>query len=585
MKTLAFIITVGSLISLYGCQTSPTEKNTQTKTLDSTFHVLSEQFVNNYLKWNPEYATQAGFHEYDGKLSDYSAAGLELQHSEFDEYRARLESISPDSLSEKAKLERTLILSAIRRLFFMHDNLKVLNTNPMVYAGAIDVNIYIQRDFAPIEQRMQSIINILRKSPEVFAAAKKNLSDSLPRPFIETAILIARGAADFLDKEVKEALQDVKVDSLQKAFASSKKLATTELRNFASYLENEKLKKATNQYAIGEANYREMLFANEMITTPPREILEQGLQRLKKEQELFAAVARKIDPNKSAIAVFEDLKKEHPTGDELIKSTDTHVESIRQFLIDKNIVTLPSEVRVKVTETPQFRRATSTASMDTPGPFEKSATQAYYYITPVEKNWSAKQKEEWLGQFNYYVTDITSIHEAYPGHYTQFLHLNASDASKAQKVILGSYAFVEGWAHYTEQMMIEEGFAQTADSLTSAKYRLAQLNESLLRYCRLVVSIRTHLDGMQLPEATKFFQDNCYYDYKPAYQEALRGTFDPGYLSYTLGKLQILQLREDYKKQEGAKFSLQKFHDAMLDNGMPPIELLRPLLLKKEKLQ
>jgi uncharacterized protein (DUF885 family) len=585
MKTLAFIIILGSLISLYGCQTSPTEKNTQTKTLDSTFHVLSEQFVNSYLKWNPEYATQAGFHEYDGKLSDYSAAGLELQHSEFDEYRARLESISPDSLSEKAKLERTLILSAIRRLFFMHDNLKVLNTNPMVYAGAIDVNIYIQRDFAPIEQRMQSIINILRKSPEVFAAAKKNLSDSLPRPFIETAILIARGAADFLDKEVKEALQDVKVDSLQKAFASSKKLATTELRNFASYLENEKLKKATNQYAIGEANYREMLFANEMITTPPREILEQGLQRLKKEQELFAAVARKIDPNKSAIAVFEDLKKEHPTVDELIKSTDTHVESIRQFLIDKNIVTLPSEVRVKVTETPQFRRATSTASMDTPGPFEKSATQAYYYITPVEKNWSAKQKEEWLGQFNYYVTDITSIHEAYPGHYTQFLHLNASDASKAQKVILGSYAFVEGWAHYTEQMMIEEGFAQTADSLTSAKYRLAQLNESLLRYCRLVVSIRTHLDGMQLPEATKFFQDNCYYDYKPAYQEALRGTFDPGYLSYTLGKLQILQLREDYKKQEGAKFSLQKFHDAMLDNGMPPIELLRPLLLKKEKLQ
>jgi uncharacterized protein (DUF885 family) len=583
MKTLAFIIIVGSLISLYGCQTSPTEKNI--KTLDSTFHVLSEQFVNNYLKWNPEYATQAGFHEYDGKLSDYSAAGLELQHSEFDEYRARLESISPDSLSEKAKLERTLILSAIRRLFFMHDNLKVLNTNPMVYAGAIDVNIYIQRDFAPIEQRMQSIINILRKSPEVFAAAKKNLSDSLPRPFIETAILIARGAADFLDKEVKEALQDVKVDSLQKAFASSKKLATTELRNFASYLENEKLKKATNQYAIGEANYREMLFANEMITTPPREILEQGLQRLKKEQELFAAVARKIDPNKSAIAVFEDLKKEHPTVDELIKSTDTHVESIRQFLIDKNIVTLPSEVRVKVTETPQFRRATSTASMDTPGPFEKSATQAYYYITPVEKNWSAKQKEEWLGQFNYYVTDITSIHEAYPGHYTQFLHLNASDASKAQKVILGSYAFVEGWAHYTEQMMIEEGFAQTADSLTSAKYRLAQLNESLLRYCRLVVSIRTHLDGMQLSEATKFFQDNCYYDYKPAYQEALRGTFDPGYLSYTLGKLQILQLREDYKKQEGAKFSLQKFHDAMLDNGMPPIELLRPLLLKKEKLQ
>ena len=238
---------------------------------------------------------------------------------------------------------------------------------------------------------------------------------------------------------------------------------------------------------------------------------------------------------------------------------------------------MPSEVRVKIEETPQYARSTSTASMDTPGPFEK-ATQAFYYITPTEKNWTAKQKEEWLTQFNYYATDIISIHEAYPGHYVQFLHLNASTATKIEK-IFGSYAFVEGWAHYTEKMMIEEGFGGP-DEIKAAKYQLAQLDESLLRLCRLCVSIKTHCHGMSVEEATKFFQENCYYAYKPSYQEAVRGTFDPGYLSYTLGKLQILKLRQEYKEQEGANFSIQKFHDALLGNGMPPVELAREVMLK-----
>jgi uncharacterized protein (DUF885 family) len=218
--------------------------------------------------------------------------------------------------------------------------------------------------------------------------------------------------------------------------------------------------------------------------------------------------------------------------------------------------------------------------MDTPGPFEEKATQAFYYITPVDKSWPAKQQEQWLNMFNYYFTDIVSVHEAYPGHYVQFLHLNASGATKIEK-IFGSYAFTEGWAHYTEKMVIEEGFGGP-DSLKAAKYHLAQLNGSLLRLCRLCVSIKTHCEGMSLDDATKFFQENAYYEYKPAYQEALRGTFDPGYLSYTLGKLQILQLREDYKKQEGVDFSLQKFHDALLDNGMAPVELVRELLIKED---
>jgi uncharacterized protein (DUF885 family) len=241
-------------------------------------------------------------------------------------------------------------------------------------------------------------------------------------------------------------------------------------------------------------------------------------------------------------------------------------------------------------ETPQFMRATSFASMDTPGPFETKATEAYYYVTPVEADWPAQQKEEWLTAFNYYTTDIVSIHEAYPGHYVQFLCMNASPATRLEK-IFGSYAFIEGWAHYSEQMMVDEGFGASpsptptrAEQVKAAKYRLAQTDEALLRICRLCVSIRMHCQGMSVEEATKFFQDNCYYEPKPARQEAIRGAYDPEYPYYTLGKLEILKLRADYRKQEGAKFTLQAFHNEMLRHGAPPIRLLREVMLKERAL-
>jgi uncharacterized protein (DUF885 family) len=263
---------------------------------------------------------------------------------------------------------------------------------------------------------------------------------------------------------------------------------------------------------------------------------------------------------------------------------------IRQFVIDRGLITLPSPARASVAETPQFMRATSFASMDTPGPFETKATEAYYYVTPVEPDWAPQQKEEWLTAFNYYTTDIVSIHEAYPGHYVQFLCLNASPATRLEK-IFGSYAFVEGWAHYAEQMMVDEGFGASpsptptqAEKVKAAKYRLAQTDEALLRICRLCVSIRMHCQGMSVEEATKFFQGNCYYEEKTARQEAIRGAYDPEFLYYTLGKLEILKLREDYRKQEGTKFSLLEFDNEMLRHGAPPIRLLREVMLKDRAL-
>lgn len=549
---------------------------------DSDFEKLAVDFINQYLEQSPEQGTGLGLHQYDGKMSDYSAKAFADYVIFLTNYKNQMKSIDPSSLSSKNYVDYRILENTIDKQLFSAVNRQSYKRNPMTYAGAIDVNIYISRDFAPLEDRIRSIINIEKDAPKVFANARANLNEVLPKPYVEIAIRIAKGSADFLGKDLLIALQEVNNEALMKEFTEVNNAAIKELNDFAEYLEKEKLPKADNNYALGRDAYQQMLVSGEMISYTPEEVLKIGMERLKEEKLKFEETAKIIDPTKNPHDVYKDIQKDHPTAEGLIPDTKKNLEAIRQFLVDKNIVSIPSEVRAIVKETPQYARATSFASMDTPGPFEKS-TQAYYYVTPVEDSWTDKQKDEWLTAFNYYTTDVVSIHEAYPGHYIQFLHVNASSASKLQK-IFGSYAFSEGWAHYTEQMMIEEGFGTDKDNVTAAKYKLAQLDESLLRYCRLCVSIMMHTQGMTVEEGTKFFMDNCYYEEQPARSEATRGTYDPGYLYYTLGKVMIYKLRDDYKKQEGDNYSLQKFHDEMLKHGSPPIPLLREIMLKDKSI-
>jgi uncharacterized protein (DUF885 family) len=567
------------IISFFSCNKTETKVDINQ---DNTFKKLSEEYLKGYFDWRPGYGVYLGLHEYDGKITDYSKASIAAEVARLKDYDAKLAALDSASLSIKTYYDWKMLGSSIKNELFSFEDLKVYTKNPMTYAGAVDVNIYIKRNFAPLEQQIKSIIAIENKVPKLYEDARANLQDTLAIPHTQLAIEIARGTASFLEKDLLIALKDVKNDSLMKEFNTANKKAIAAINDFASYLEKEKLPKANKEYAIGKENYQKMLLFGEDITLSADAILAIGMKELQKEQASFNAAAKIINPNKKPIDVYIDLQKEHPTAESLIPDAKKNLEAIRQFLIDNKIVTMPSEVRVKLEETPPYARATSTASMDTPGPFETKATEAYYYITPVDPKWTPKQQEEWLAQFNFYTTDIVSIHEAYPGHYTQFLHLNASDASKIQK-IYGSYAFTEGWAHYTEKMLIDAGYGNTGDPVKAAKYRMAQAGDALLRICRLCVSINMHCNGMKVDEATKFFMDNWYQGEKPSRQEALRGTYDPGYLFYTLGKLQILKLQEDYKKQEGENYSLQKFNDAMLDNGMPPIKIMRELLLKDKK--
>ncbi len=519
---------------LAGCVQLPEPSSPRMKDGDAAFSRLADAYISGYLAWRPQTGTSLGFHEYDGKLTDFNRPSLDAE---------------------------------LARLKSFDQPLAALDTNNLSPQALYDYS---------------------------------NLAESLPRPQTETAIDEANGAVDFLSKDLVEALKGVKDEKLMAQFNSANQQAIAALKQYVVYLKEQKLPKANDHYALGREKYIELLRYGEMVTLSPEQLLEIGTRELQRKQQVFAEAARQIDPTKKPVEVFQAIQKDHPTAQNLIPDTAKDLGAIRQFVIDRKIVTIPSSVPATVLETPQFLRATSFASMDTPGPFEKKATEAYYYVTPVEEDWPPKQKEEWLTAFNYYTTDIVSIHEAYPGHYVQFLCLNASPATKLEK-IFSSYAFVEGWAHYTEQMMVDEGFGGPPTSLSSsdrerarergpidniraAKYRLAQTDEALLRVCRLCVSIKLHCQGMTVDEATKFFQENCYYEEKPARQEAMRGAYDPEYLYYTLGKLEILKLREDYRQQQGTNFTLEKFHNEMLRHGAPPIRLLREVMLKNRNL-
>lgn len=553
---------------------------------DADFIAVADEFIKGYLNARPLLGTRLGLHDYDGRAPDFSRLALDAELQRLRRFDDRLHKFDPEKLNQRNAVDLRILEAAVADELFQFQEIHKFEHNPITYASCADLNVYISRTFSPLEDRVRSLTAVEAQIPNILIAGKTNLDPVLPLPYVELAIQIARGSAEFLRKEIINAVAGLKDAELRQEFAETNRKAATALLDFSSWLEKEKLPKASPEFAIGEAKYDRWLTETELVELPSAKILAIGLAKLKEEQSNFLQTAKAIDPKQAPEEVFKQIQKDHPSADNLIPDVARDLDQIRGYTIEHKLVTIPSSVRPQVKETPAYHRATSFASMDTPGPFEKRATEAFYYVTPVDPGWSEEQKEQWLTAFNHYSAEVVSIHEVYPGHYVQFLHLNSSNATRVEK-IFGSYAFIEGWAHYCEQMMLDEGFGQVKkdsgdeELKKAAKYRLAQISGALLRLCRLCVSIKMHTQNMSIEDATKFFQENCYYQEKPARTEAMRGTFDYAYLNYTLGKLQILKLRDDYRSQQGEEFSLEKFHNEILDHGMPPIRLLREILLKE----
>jgi uncharacterized protein (DUF885 family) len=582
VKRIASVI----LIVLTGCQFGKSGHPYPSASSNPHLDALVGTYLDHRSVSSPGEAASLGYHVFDGKFVVPTVDWVAAERTFTRRQISRLDRIQPANLSPEDRVEFEILSAALTLDQWNLETLQSYSRNPMTYANALDVSLYLKRDWKPLAERFRDINRILLQAPALFLGARQ-LDSTLARPLVETAIEVSEATGKFIGEDIAREADKLTDPSIKSEFDRASRTAISSLKAYAEWLRTDRLPKATAPFALVREGFAARLKA-ERIDLAPEKVLELGMAELRREQERFAAAARIIDPTRPAIEVFKAIQKDHPTAENLISDTRRNLESIRQFVVDRDLITIPSEVRAIVTETLPPFRATSFASMDTPGPFETNATQAYYYVTPTEPGWTDAQKDEWLTAFNYYTTDVVSIHEAYPGHYVQFLALNASTASRLSRTY-NSYAFVEGWAHYTEQMLIEEGFAgpQKAsvppsheDILRAAKYRLAQSDEALLRLCRLCVAVQMHCNGMTVDQGTRFFVENSYYEEKPARSEATRGTFDPGYCFYTLGKLQILKLRSDWQAQEGPKFTLRRFHDELLRHGAPPIRLLREIMLR-----
>ncbi len=534
------------------------------------FQALAARFLKAYFDSNPHFAARQGLHEYDGRVPDFRLASINAWLDSLKDFAARLQQIDVHRLDPQSTLDYHLLQMTIDHTLFDWQDLRSFARNPMFYGDALDVSSYILRDYAPLDRRLRALVAHLRSVPAIVEVARTNLEQSLPITFVTTSIEVYQGMVKFLDHDLPQAVATATDQRLLDEFRTVNRQAMDAVQALVTYLEHDLKSRAHADFAIGPERFHRMLWVGERVDVPLGDLLELGQAELARLQAEYTATVAHIAPGKNPGEVVRMLSREHPANGTLIPEAAGMIEDLRQFVIDHNLVTIPSDVRCMVAETPPFLRW-AFAMLSSPGPLEQVATEAYYWVTPPEPDWSAEQKEEWLSKFDYHTLRVVGIHEAYPGHYVHTLH-NRRAPSTISK-LFGAYSFWEGWAHYTEQMMLEAGYGSG-----DHKLRIGYLNEAVLRACRYIVAMRMHTQGMTVDAATRFFVENAFMEELPARKEAERGTFDPGYLNYTLGKLLVLKLREDYKRQQDIHFSLRAFHDRLLSYGAPPVPLVRQMM-------
>jgi uncharacterized protein (DUF885 family) len=563
------------LIVAAACRANDHTPATQAGAPPSAFSQFADTYFDSAFAFSPSQGTASGFHQYDTLFEDRSAATVGRRIATLRAQLAYVDSLRAGTLSSDDSIDAVLIDGALRSELQDLDVLSSWRKNPIGYVGMPGnaVDLLMKRDFAPPTERLRAVTARLRQVPVMLAAMRTNIDDP-PVEFTDLAIRVASGSVGFFQHDVAGwAKTAAGTDTAAlRAFTGVNDSVVTAMRDAATWLTTDLKPKSHGSFAIGAQNFSDKLKYDELITLPLDRVLAIGEANLDKDYKDFVATAKLVAPGKSPHEAMLSLEVDHPTAANLIASAQATVAGARQFLIDHQIIDLPSTRMPIVTETPPYARVGTFASMDSPGPFETKATEAFYYVTPPEKDWDAKHTEEHLREFNTSVMNIVTVHEVFPGHFVQFLYENEFPTKTRKLLAAGSN--VEGWAHYGEQMMVEEGFGNH-----DPKTRLAQLEEALLRDCRYVVGIKEHTQGMSVNDGAKLFVDRCFQEPANGYEEARRGAYNPTYLYYTLGKLAIYKLRADYQRAKGSAYSLREFHDAFVKQGGVPIPIIRKILL------
>jgi uncharacterized protein (DUF885 family) len=558
--------------------------NLQAQDAAAGFRDLANQYFEQVtFKFSPTEATLLGLHQYDAQLESYTSSSIEQEIAALRGFETKFDAVPDAQLDLSTQGDLAMVRNNIRGTLLSLETIRLWEKDPDNYSSGIANSAFVlmERKFAPADDRLRSLIAREKLMPAVFAAARENLKNP-PRVYTEIALEQLPDIISFFENDVPAAFTDAKDPAVIAEFRKTNTTVIAALRDYEKWVKSDLLPRSNGDFRIGAATFSKKLLYDEMVDTPLDQLLTIAYADLHKNQAEFERIAKEVDPAKTPKEVLAELVAIHPAPDQLLPTFHNTFDGLIQFIRTKQIITIPSDVQPVLEETPPFMRATTQASMDTPGPFEAHSTTAYFNVTLPEKNWTPAHIAEHMAAFNVGTVVSTSVHEAYPGHYVQFLWINHTDLSKVRKIV-NSNTNVEGWAHYCEQMMLDQGYGQPGtgakDEREAKLIRLGQLQDALLRDARFIVGIKMHTGQMTMDQAIDFFVSDGYQSRSVGEVETKRGTSDPTYLYYTLGKLQIMKLRADLQNKDGSSFSLLKFHDDFMRQGGAPIKIVRRALL------
>ena len=522
-------------------------------------------FIETYFQAEPLFAVYQGRHEYDGKFPDWSRAGLTRWSQRLHQLRDSASAFPIASSDTARSVERDYLVAAIDRDLFWQERAEWPYRNPEYYTGGLDPNVYITREYAPLDQRMRAFARYATNLPGALAEIRANLRTPMPRSYASIGQGRIGGLAAYLEQNVPEVFAPVKDSALQREFKAANAAAVKSLKETAAWF-GDQLKTGTDKYALGPELFSEMLRMTEGVELPLDALEARGKADMERNLAALRGACGKFAPGQTIIRCMERVNDRKQAGGP-VKAAQAQLDTLGRFLREKDLVSIPGTEQALVRESPPHQRFNS-AYIDIPGPYEKGLA-SIYYISPPDPTWSASERAAYIPG----TADLlfTSVHEVWPGHFLHFLHSNRAK-SKFGQVFVG-YAFAEGWAHYTEEMMWEAGLGAG-----DPEVHVGQLSNALLRNARYLSAIGLHTKGMTIDQSERLFRE-AYQDPGNARQQAARGTYDPAYLNYTLGKLMIRKLRDDWTATRGGRKAWKEFHDAFLSYGGPPIPLVRKAMM------
>jgi len=529
----------------------------------TVFSQLAGDYIADTNAYQPVGASARGFHEHDGHLGDRSPRAIEERMAGVRGFRGRAAKIDGASLTGHEAYDLDLLERRLKWELTDNEHVRSWQRSPAGYLGSIGsgCNGLVIRDSAPLDERVRSLAGRLRAVPALLAQAKQNLTDP-SRAHVETSIEQAAGMRALFLRDLPDAVARSSDASLKQEFEAANDAALAAVDGFADWMKSDLRPNASDAFAWGADTMRKLLSETDSFDEPLDALIARGEDDLRAHQQMLRDVAAKIDPSASPADVVDAVSRDHPAPDQLLPGVVALLEELRQFSIDAGICTMPTDVRIAVTETPGFARMTTQAACSTPGPFETRAKEAYYYVTPPDAAWPAERIESYMKFFNRHSIAGVSAHEAYPGHYVHLTYLHRA-ASAAGRYLL-SITPIEGWAHYVEQVMVEAGYANG-----DPRFHLMQIREALLRLARYRCSFGLHAEGWSTQRAADFFIKEGFATQVIAERETRRGVMGPNYYAYTMGKHEILRLRAKLKARDGASFNLTRFHDELMQLPYP----------------